>query len=271
MLSERLFVGCHGSLADAWYSNGNRRAHLVVDVWNKTYVVIAGEDFPEVSIAARDLLWSEALGEVTISGDNGAAYKITTKNKKMKEEKDNFIDTSIVRYPAIEFQEEAVNKEVGDKINKLLYDMAMYHYDQYLEQEVNAFYAFQYFITAADENYICIYYEESIGAGIGRPSNFEDAVTVSLKTGEAVSLGEFIDTDNIMERVKNYTGTMYTDISEELWIEKRKKFTEGWQQREDALYHGYYLNNGRISFFFDYYRTGWEKIAVEFEGMKIAD
>lgn len=44
MLPEKLFVGCHGSLADAWYTNGNRRVHLVVDVWNKTYAVIAGED-----------------------------------------------------------------------------------------------------------------------------------------------------------------------------------------------------------------------------------
>ena len=40
MLPEKLFVGCHGSLADAWYTNGNRRVHLVVDVWNKTYTVI---------------------------------------------------------------------------------------------------------------------------------------------------------------------------------------------------------------------------------------
>ena len=44
MLPEKLFVGCYGSLADAWYANGNRRVHLVVDVWNKTYAVIAGED-----------------------------------------------------------------------------------------------------------------------------------------------------------------------------------------------------------------------------------
>ena len=44
MLPEKLFVGCHGSLADAWYTNGNRRVHLVVDVWNKVYAVIVGED-----------------------------------------------------------------------------------------------------------------------------------------------------------------------------------------------------------------------------------
>lgn len=44
MLPEKLFVGCYGSLADAWYANGNRRVHLVVDVWNKTYTVIVGED-----------------------------------------------------------------------------------------------------------------------------------------------------------------------------------------------------------------------------------
>ena len=40
MMPEKLFVGCHGSLADAWYTNGNCRVHLVVDVWNKTYTVI---------------------------------------------------------------------------------------------------------------------------------------------------------------------------------------------------------------------------------------
>ena len=44
MLPEKLFVGCHGSLADAWYANGQRRVHLIVDVWNKTYTVIARED-----------------------------------------------------------------------------------------------------------------------------------------------------------------------------------------------------------------------------------
>ena len=44
MLPEKLFVGCYGSLADAWYANGNSRVHLVVDVWNKAYAVIAGED-----------------------------------------------------------------------------------------------------------------------------------------------------------------------------------------------------------------------------------
>ena len=40
MLPEKLFVGCYGSLADAWYTNGNCKVHLVVDVWNKTYAVI---------------------------------------------------------------------------------------------------------------------------------------------------------------------------------------------------------------------------------------
>ena len=40
MLPEKLFVCCYGSLADAWYTNGKRRVHLVVDVWNKTYAVI---------------------------------------------------------------------------------------------------------------------------------------------------------------------------------------------------------------------------------------
>lgn len=44
MQPEKLFVGCYGSLADAWYTNGDRRVHLVVDVWNKTYTVIVGED-----------------------------------------------------------------------------------------------------------------------------------------------------------------------------------------------------------------------------------
>lgn len=40
MIHERLFVGSQGSLADAWYTNGNRRVHLVVDVWNRMYTVI---------------------------------------------------------------------------------------------------------------------------------------------------------------------------------------------------------------------------------------
>ena len=268
MLPEKLFVGCHGSLADAWYTNGSRRVHLVVDVWNKTYTVIVGEDVPEVSIVANDLSWSKAPEEVTVSDNNDTLYQIVKKTKNMKAEKENFIDISDVDYPVIEIWDEAVNKEVGGKINNLLYDMAMYHYDQDLEQEVNAFYACQYFITAADENYICIYYIEYIGSGMGRPVYIEDAVTISLKTGDAVPLGEFVDTDNIMERVKNYTGTIYTDTGIEQWIENKEKFTEEWKKREDAFYHGYYLYNGRIGFFFDYYRTGRERIAVEFEGME---
>lgn len=225
------------------------------------------EHTSEVTIAARDPLWSEAPEEVTVSDDNDTVYRIVKKTKNMKEEKENFIDISDVDYPVIEFRDEAANKEVGDKINNLLYDMAMYHYDQDLEQEVNAFYACQYFITVADENYICIYYIEYLGSGMGRAVYLEDAVTISLETGEAVSLGEFVDTDNIMERVKNYTGTIYTDTGIEQWIENKEKFTEEWKQREDAFYHGYYLYNGRIGFFFDYYRTGRERIAVEFEGI----
>lgn len=237
------------------------------DILSQEFISDVLEHTSEVSIAASDLSWSEAPEEVTVPVDNGTVYQIVKKTKNMKAEKNNFIDISDVDYPVIEFQDEAANKEVGDKINALLYDMAMYHYDQDLEQEVNAFYACQYFVTAADENYICIYYIEYIGSGMGRPVYLEDAVTISLKTGDVVPLGEFVDTDNIMERVKNYTGTIYTDTGIEQWIENKEQFTEEWRQREDAFYHGYYLYNGRIGFFFDYYRTGRERIAVEFEGI----
>lgn len=51
----------------------------------------------------------------------------------------------------------------------------------------------------------------------------EDAVTISLKTGDVVPLGEFVDTNNIMERVRNYTGTIYTDTGMEQWIENKDK------------------------------------------------
>ena len=237
------------------------------DILSQEFISDVLEHTLEVSIAASDLSWSEAPEEVTVPVDNGTVYQIVKKTKNMKAEKNNFIDISDVDYPVIEFQDEAANKEVGDKINALLYDMAMYHYDQDLEQEVNAFYACQYFVTAADENYICIYYIEYIGSGMGRPVYLEDAVTISLKTGDVVPLGEFVDTGNIMERVKNYTGTIYTDTGIEQWIENKEQFTEEWRQREDAFYHGYYLYNGRIGFFFDYYRTGRERIAVEFEGI----
>lgn len=237
------------------------------DILSQEFISDVLEYSSGVSIVASDLSWSEAPEEVTVSDDNDTVYQIVKKTKNMKAEKENFIDISDVDYPVIEFRDEAADKEVGDKINELLYDMAMYHYDQDLEQEVNAFYACQYFITAADENYICIYYIEYIGSGMGRAVYIEDAVTISLKTGDAVSLGEFVDTDNIMERVKNYTGTLYTDTGIEQWIENKEKFTEKWQQREGAFYHGYYLYNGRIGFFFDYYRTGRERIAVEFEGI----
>lgn len=199
----------------------------------------------------------------------GIAYKVTKKQYTFST--DNFLDYSTVNYPVIQFTNEKINIELGQEINQLLFDTAMLHYDKELESAVNAFYACDYYILAADINYICIYYMESIGAGAGHPSNFEDAVTISLKTGKKLSLDDLGASDEILKNVRNYSGVIYADrpFQKEEWIENRDKFIKEWKENKNASYYGYYLYQGRLGLIFDYYQTGRERIALEFE--KVVD
>lgn len=167
--------------------------------------------------------------------------------------------------------DEKINIELGQKINWLLFDTAMLHYDEELESAVNAFYACDYYILAADKNHICIYYMESIGSGAGHPSNIEAAVTISLKTGKKVSLDDLDNRDEILKNIRNYSGVIYVDriFEKEEWIENRDEFIKEWKENKDAPYHGFYLYEGRLGIIFDYYQIGREKIGLEFE--KVVD
>lgn len=199
----------------------------------------------------------------------GIDYKITKKQHTFST--DNFLDYSIVNYPSIQLMDEKINIELGQEMNRLLFDLAMLHYDEELESAVNAFYACDYYILAADKNYICIYYMESIGAGAGRPSNFEDAVTISLKTEKKVSLDDLGNRNKILKNIRNYNGVIYADrpFEKEEWLKNRDKFIKEWKENKNASYYGYYLYKGRLGLLFNYYQTGREKIALEFE--KVVD
>lgn len=205
--------------------------------------------------------------EVEVKNDLGNSYKITCKYQTFSQ--DNFLDYSIINYPVIQFIDGKVNQELEAKINQLLYEMSMLRYSEELENDINAFYSCDYYILFADKAYISIYYMESIGSGAGRPLNFEDAITISLETGEKVSLNDFKDINIIMKKISNYSGVIYTDslFEDGTWNENRSEFIKEWKEDEWAEYIGYYFYDGRLGLLFDYYQTGREKIALEFEGI----
>ena len=221
-----------------------------------------------LSIENSQLYGGETPKEVTILNDDYyQGYKITQNAKKI--DQDNFLEYSIVNYPEIEFVDETVDAKLGEKINRLFYETAMLNYDEALEQAVNAFYSCDYFITFADENYICIYFMESISAGMSRVVNFEDAITISLKTGDKVSLESFGDINTIMKKVDNYKGTIYTDsvFAVEDWERNKRAFIEQWEKNNSPHYYDYYLYDGRVGILFDHYVTGRERIGLEFQGI----
>ena len=39
-MKDKIYIGVNGYLADLWYSNGEKRVHMVIDIWNKLYAVI---------------------------------------------------------------------------------------------------------------------------------------------------------------------------------------------------------------------------------------
>lgn len=119
--------------------------------------------------------------------------------------KENFTDYSIINYPSIKMDGTPQNKEMEERINQLLLEMAMLHDQDDLEQQVNAVYACDYFITHADEEMLCIYFTTTIGAGMGRPTTYSDAVTVSLRTGEKISLNEFGDINTFIKNSVSFS------------------------------------------------------------------
>lgn len=90
---------------------------------------------------------------------------------------------------------------------------------------------------------------------------------MSLRTGEKISLNEFGDINTFLKKINNYSGVIYADrtFQNEEWIENRDKFIKEWKENKNASYYGYYLYQGRLGILFDYYQTGREKIALEFE------
>ncbi len=128
--------------------------------------------------------------------------------------------------------------------------------------KLNAFYSCNFFITFANEAYICIYYMEPISAGMSSVTTYEDAITISIKTGDKVSLENFENIDTIMKKIDNYKGSIYTDVvfSVEDWEKSKKQFIEQWKENEASNYYGYYLHDGRIGILFDRYRTGRAKV-----------
>lgn len=221
---------------------------------------------PSLSIE-RSMLWEKMTTEITVPLNSNSSYKITSNRYVI--DKENYTDYSIINYPTIEFTGDVVNKDVEKKINEMLLEMIRLNYNEDLENEVNAFYSCDYFITHADEEFICIYYTTGIGAGMGRPVCIENAITISLKDGEKVSFDEFSKNEDILKKIIKYNGVMYTDsyFGKKDWEKNKKEFIVNWREDPDSQYYGYYLHNGRIGMLFYYYRTGREKIGIEFEGI----
>lgn len=223
-------------------------------------VMIVNRNSQTLSIECSQL-WANSPKEMIFLCDNQEVYRITLEIKEFIES--NFLEYSIVNYPRIEFSDEAI----GEKINQLFYEMAMLHYDKELENEINAFYSCDFFITFANEDYISIYFVESISAGMSSVTTYEDAITISLKTGDKVSLENFENVDIIMKKVDHYKGTIYTDVffSVEDWEKNKGELIEQWEENKVSNYYGYYLYDGRLGILFDYYRTGRVKAGLEFQ------
>ena len=218
-------------------------------------------------------IWENASDEITVQFDNGKGYEITKETYVI--DHDHFLpEYSTVEYPTIKFSDEATNDRLGEKINRIFRETAMLNYDVQLEQEINAFYACQYRIANADEDYISIFYWSTDGAGTGL-DNIYFAVTVSLDDGDKVSLADFESADNIMHRLGNYRGTIYFggtiysdyDNDPNIWMENKEEFVTEWLEDEKSPLHGWYLRDGRIGFFFVYPRTSHINIALEFSNI----
>lgn len=216
----------------------------------------------------KSTLFSEGRKEVYLADNINCSYSVLSMIHKI--DKENFTDYSTLNYPSIKMNDTTENKEIEERINQLLLEMVMLHYQDDLEQQVNAVYACDYLITHADEAMLCIYFTTTIGAGMGRPTTYSDAVTISLKTGKKISLDEFGDVNTLLKKINNYSGVIYSDTSffdKDKWMENKEQLIESWKSNEDLNNTGYYLYEGRIGLLFDYYYTGNEKIALEFEGI----
>lgn len=212
-------------------------------------------------------IWGEKRQEITVQLSNGESYEITKETFVI--DHDQFLpEYSVVKYPVIKFSDEAINDRLGEKINRIFYETAMLNYDEELGQEINAEYACYYRIANADEEYISIFYESTIGAGGGH-TNSCYAVTVSLADGNEVSLADFMDIDEIGHRLSDYSGTFYVDWEGyiDLWLENKEEFIEEWLEDERSPLHGWYLYEGRIGFFFMYNQNNQEHFFMEFSGI----
>lgn len=233
-----------------------------------SFIVFLACNHQQNILIEESTLFSEGRKEVYLANNINGSYSVLSMIHKI--DKDNFTDYSTLNYPSIKMNDTTENKEIEERINQLLLEMVMLHYQDDLEQQVNAVYACDYLITHADEEILCIYFTTTIGAGMGRPTTYSDAVTISLKTGKKISLDEFGEVNTLLKKINNYSGVIYSDISffdQDKWMENKEQLIESWKSNEDSNDTGYYLYEGRIGLLFDYYYTGNEKIALEFEGI----
>lgn len=229
-------------------------------------VIYFAMSYTGVKIGTTNIL-DEKPQEITVRQSNGESYEITKETFVI--DHDQFLpEYSVVNYPIIKFSDEVINDRLGENINRIFYETAMLNYDEELGQEINAEYACYYGIANADEEYISIFYESTIGAGGGH-SNSSYAVTVSLADGNEVSLADFMDIDEIGHRLSDYRGTVYVNWEGyiDLWLENKEKLIEEWLGDERSPLHGWYLYEGRIGFFFRFNQNNQEHFFMEFFGI----
>lgn len=230
--------------------------YLGLKYWKTTQIAIVGQ---------KDSFYGRENTEVIVKVDNSIEYKLICKKKTFSG--GNYLDYSEVNYPFIVFTDGISNSKIETEINRLLYEMSMRYYYEELENEMNVLYSSDYTIISTDDKMISIYFMTSIGSGMGRPNNYEDAITISLETGKKVPLSEYGDVNLIMKKISNYSGIIYSDgvLDKEEWLEYKDEFIETWKNNEDSKYYSYYFHNEKLGLLFSYYVTGRASIPLEFD------
>lgn len=211
-------------------------------------VICFAISYKRVTLSPSNLL-NDAPEEITVRLGNGESYEIIKETFVI--DHDQFLpEYSVVNYPTIKFSDDVTNDRLGEKINRIFYETAMLNYDEELGKQINAEYACYYYIANADDDYISIFYCSTHGAR-GGVNNIDYAVTVSLADGNEVSLADFMEMDEIVHRLADYRGTIYTrENSIDIWLENKDEFMEEWLEDESSSLHGWYLYKGRIGFIF---------------------
>lgn len=169
-------------------------------------------------------------------------YEIIKKEEDLAKTHKNYLDFAKVYYPEIHLSD----KEKEKRINQNLYEAAMIYYNpEKLEQYENVAYAANYHITYAEEDYLSILYL----AYVTSKNQYYVGVTIDLKTGEKVSLKEFVSLEelyNFCLKTTTYYSFYWEGFLKQLFMKKEKEEIFEFLREEGTHYYDYYLKEDRI-------------------------